>query len=107
MRRRLFTILSALSVLLFVAVGALWVRSRFVPFTWVVSSGVDRALLVRSAGGSLDVGRQSVERVGTGPGAGVRFTLLEPGSIGYAAPESVGSFANGWYGPGAGLWSTG
>ena len=107
MKRRLFTILSALSLLLFVAVVVLWVRSRFVASTWVVTSGADRAVLVRSAGGSLQVGRQSVERLGVGPGVGVRFTLSEPGSVGYVAPGSVGSFANGWYGPGAGVWSAG
>jgi hypothetical protein len=107
MTRRPLNLLTALSLLLCVAVVALWARSSFVPATWVVSSGADRAVLVRSAGGALHVGRQSVERVGTGPGAGVRFDLTEPGSVGYDAPDSVGSFANGWYAPGAGLWSAG
>ena len=56
MRRRLFTCFSALSLLLCVAVCALWVRSHWVGHTWQVElgSGVrQRLIAVSSAAGKL------------------------------------------------------
>ena len=106
MTRRLLNLLTVTSLALFAAVAVLWVRSAFGPTTWVVSRGTDRAVLVRSAGRSLQVGRQSVEAVAAA-GDGVSFDLSEPGALKYRAPGSVGSFATGWYEPGGGIWSAG
>ena len=105
--RRLINLLTLLSLLLCATVVALWVWSSGAPRTWVLSAGADRAVLVRSAGGSLQVGRQSVERIGAGLPPDVRFNLSEPGAVVYATPGAKGSFANGWYDPRGGLWSAG
>ena len=107
MKRPLLNLLTTLSLLLCVATVVLWVRSSMRPATWVLSKGPYRAVLVRSAGGTLQAGRQSVAAIGGGPGAGVTFDLSEPGSVGYRTPGSMGSFANGWYEPQGRLWSAG
>ena len=107
MSRRTLNLLTTLSLLLCAVVCVLWVQTGCSPTTWVVSHGQDRALLARSAGGWVYVGRQSVEPLGPGVTAGVTFSLVEPGSVQYRAPGAVGSFANGWYGPQAGTWSAG
>jgi hypothetical protein len=107
MSRRLLNFLTVLSLLLCVAVCALWAGTSGRRPTWVVSSGPRRAVLVRSGGGELHVGRQSVESLGAVTVPGVTFSLTEPGSIGYDTPGSKGSLANGWYGPQAGTWSAG
>ena len=107
MRRRLLNLLTALSLLFCAAVCVLRVWTGGRPATWVLSGGQGRAVLARSAGSWLHVGRQSVEPLGPVATAGVTFSLAEPGSVQYRTPGSVGSFANGWYGPGAGAWSAG
>ena len=106
MARRLLNLLSVMSLALFAAVVVLWVRSAFAPATWIVSAGKDQAVLVRSAGRSLQVGRQSVEPLAAA-GDGVTVDLSEPGSLGYRAPGAVGSFATGWYDPRGGIWWSG
>ena len=107
MKRPLLNSLTALSLLLCVAVCALWAWTRGIPKTWVLSGAPARALVAHSAGGYLSVGRQSVEPLGPGATGGATFSLSEPGSVQYRTPGSVGSFANGWYGPRAGIWSAG
>ena len=107
MRHHILNLLTALSLLLCVAVCGVWVWTGGSPATWVLSNGPRRAVLVRSAGGWLHVGRQSVEPLGAAGAAAATFTLSEPGSVQYRIPESMGSLANGWYGPRAGVWSAG
>jgi hypothetical protein len=74
MFRRLFTLLSALSLLLCVAVVVLWVRSYWTAeaFRWATAEGGRRA--VGSNAGSLALGRQalapSISRITTPHGYG-------------------------------------
>ncbi len=60
MKRNLFTMLSAISLLLFVATCALWVRSLGAPehFAYAVA-GTHLAYVVRSSGGVIYLGRRT------------------------------------------------
>ena len=107
MRRRVLNLLMALSLGLCVAVCGVWLWTGGSPATWVLKNGPRRAVLVRSAGGWLHVGRQSVEPLGAAGAAAATFTLSEPGSVQYRLPGAMGSLANGWYDPRAGVWSAG
>ena len=75
MRRKLFTILAALSAVLFVAVVALWVRSYWVSDTWVRDAPGMRM------GMGSERGRIASRRVMYTPGTPVQFS----GPAGYQA----------------------